>query len=179
MSSRAAIRYAKAVLDQANHANISEVVFGDMKSIQATLAGSKELRVVLQSPVVKAEDKKQALLQIFEKNSEVTKALIQILTSNKRINLLGGVALAYVDLYNDSKGVKTATVITAVTLTPEIETKVLSKLKEMTGTDNITINNTIDEHIIGGFILRVGDLQYNASIANQLGNLKREFSKSL
>ena len=179
MSSRAAIRYAKAVLDQANHANISEVVFGDMKSIQATLAGSKELRVVLQSPVVKAEDKKQALLQIFEKNSEVTKALIQILTSNKRINLLGGVALAYVNLYNDSKGVKTATVITAVTLTPEIEAKVLSKLKEMTGSDNITINNTIDEHIIGGFILRVGDLQYNASIANQLGNLKREFSKSL
>ena len=179
MSSRAAIRYAKAVLDQANHTNISEVVFGDMKSIQATLAGSKELRVVLQSPVVKAEDKKQALLQIFEKNSDVTKALIQILTSNKRINLLGGVALAYVDLYNDSKGVKTATVITAVTLTPEIEAKVLSKLKEMTGSDNITINNTIDEHIIGGFILRVGDLQYNASIANQLGNLKREFSKSL
>ncbi|MDB4298579.1 ATP synthase F1 subunit delta [Flavobacteriaceae bacterium] len=179
MSSRAAIRYAKAVLDQANHANISEVVFGDMKSIQATLAGSKELRVVLQSPVVKAEDKKQALLQIFEKNSDVTKALIQILTSNKRINLLGGVALAYVDLYNDSKGVKTATVITAVTLTPEIEAKVLSKLKEMTGSENITINNTIDERIIGGFILRVGDLQYNASIANQLGNLKREFSKSL
>jgi len=179
MSSRAAIRYAKAVLDQANHANISEVVFGDMKSIQATLAGSKELRVVLQSPVVKAEDKKQALLQIFEKNSDVTKALIQILTSNKRINLLGGVALAYVDLYNDSKGVKTATVITAVTLTPEIEAKVLSKLKEMTGSENITINNTIDERIIGGFILRVGDMQYNASIANQLGNLKREFSKSL
>ena len=179
MSSRAAIRYAKAVLDQANHANISEVVFGDMKSIQATLAGSKELRVVLQSPVVKAEDKKQALLQIFEKNSDVTKALIQILTSNKRINLLGGVALAYVDLYNDSKGVKTATVITAVTLTPEIEAKVLSKLKEMTGSENITINNAIDERIIGGFILRVGDLQYNASIANQLGNLKREFSKSL
>ena len=179
MSSRAAIRYAKAVLDQANHANISEVVFGDMKSIQATLAGSKEPRVVLQSPVVKAEDKKQALLQIFEKNSEVTKALIQILTSNKRINLLGGVARAYVDLYNDSKGVKTATVITAVTLTPEIEAKVLSKLKEMTGSENITINNTIDESIIGGFILRVGDLQYNASIANQLGNLKREFSKSL
>ena len=179
MSSRAAIRYAKAVLDQANHANISEVVFGDMKSIQETLAGSKELRVVLQSPVVKAEDKKQALIQIFEKNSDVTKGLIQILTSNKRINLLGGVALAYVDLYNDSKGVKTATVITAVTLTPEIEAKVLSKLKEMTGSENITINNTIDERIIGGFILRVGDLQYNASIANQLGNLKREFSKSL
>jgi F-type H+-transporting ATPase subunit delta len=178
MSSRAAIRYAKAVLDQANHANISEVVFGDMKSIQETLAGSKELRVVLQSPVVKAEDKKQALIQIFEKNSDVTKGLIQILTSNKRINLLGGVALAYVDLYNNSKGVKVATVITAVAITPEIEANVLSKVKQMTGSENVTINNTIDESIIGGFILRVGDLQYNASISNQLSKLKRSFSQN-
>ena len=64
-------------------------------------------------------------------------------------------------------------------MTPEIEAKVLSKVKQMTGSENVTINNTIDESIIGGFILRVGDLQYNASIANQLGNLKREFSKSL
>jgi len=179
MSTRAAIRYAKAVLDQANHAKISEVVFGDMKSIQQTLAGSKELRVVLQSPVVKAEDKKQALIQIFEKNSDVTKGLIQILSSNKRINLLGSVAGAYVDLYNNSKGVKVATVITAVAITPEIQATVLSKVKEMTGSENVTIDNTIDDSIIGGFILRVGDLQYNASIANQLGNLKREFSKSL
>ena len=179
MSTRAAIRYAKAVLDQANHANISEVVFGDMKSIQETLAGSKELRVVLQSPVVKAEDKKQALIKIFDTNSDVTKGLIQILSSNKRINLLGGVAEAYVDLYNNSKGVKVATVITAVAITPEIQATVLSKVKQMTGSENVTIDNTIDDSIIGGFILRVGDLQYNASIANQLGNLKREFSKSL
>ena len=179
MSTRAAIRYAKAVLDQANHAKISEVVFGDMNSIQETLAGSKELRVVLQSPVVKAEDKKQALIKIFEKNSDVTKGLIQILSSNKRINLLGGVAGAYIDLYNNSKGVKVATVITAVAITPEIQATVLSKVKEMTGSENVTIDNTIDDSIIGGFILRVGDLQYNASIANQLGNLKREFSKSL
>ena len=64
-------------------------------------------------------------------------------------------------------------------MTPEIEANVLSKVKQMTGSENVTINNTIDESIIGGFILRVGDLQYNASIANQLGNLKREFSKSL
>ena len=82
-------------------------------------------------------------------------------------------------MYNNSKGVKVATVITAVAITPEIQATVLSKVKEMTGSENVTIDNTIDDSIIGGFILRVGDLQYNASIANQLGNLKREFSKSL
>jgi F-type H+-transporting ATPase subunit delta len=129
--------------------------------------------------LLKQKTKKQALIKIFDTNSDVTKGLIQILSSNKRINLLGSVAGAYVDLYNNSKGVKVATVITAVAITPEIQATVLSKVKEMTGSENVTIHNTIDDSIIGGFILRVGDLQYNASIANQLGNLKREFSKLL
>lgn len=179
MSSRAAIRYAKAVLNQSNEANVAEVVFGDMKSVADTISASKELRTVIQSPVIKAEDKQQALHKIFEKNSAVTKGLIDILIANKRINLLGGVANSFIALYNENKGVKVANVTTAVAITKAIETQVLAKVKELTGSDNVSIENTIDESIIGGFVLRVGDLQYNASIANQLGNLKREFSKSL
>jgi F-type H+-transporting ATPase subunit delta len=175
MSNRAAIRYAKAVLDQANEANISEVVFGDMKAVEATIAGSKELRNVLQSPIIKGEDKKQALIKIFDSNSDVTKGLIDILTANKRIDLLGGVASSFVSLYNEGKGVKVAHVTTAVPLSADLETQVLAKVKEMTGSDNITLVNKVDETILGGFILRVGDLQYNASIANQLSNLRRAF----
>ncbi len=178
MSNRAAIRYAKAVLDQANEANISDVVFDDMKSVEATIAGSKELRNVLQSPIIKGGDKKQALIKIFEGNNEVTKSLIEILTANNRIDLLGGVASSFVKLYNEGKGVKVAQVTTAVPLSAELETQVLAKVKEMTGSDNVTLKNKVDETILGGFILRVGDLQYNASISNQLGNLRRTFSKN-
>ena len=179
MRSRAAIRYAKAVLDQANDAQLGNVVFGDMKSVAATIENSKELRTVLSSPVIKGEDKKQALHKIFEGNSDVTKGLIDILTNNNRINLLAGVAQSYVTLYNEAQGVKVAEVTTAVPISSELETKVLAKVKEMTGSDSVTLNNIIDEAIIGGFILRVGDLQYNASIANQLDSIKREFTKSL
>lgn len=175
MSTRAAIRYAKAVLDQANHANISEVVFGDMQSVAETLEGSKELRNVLQNPIIKGEDKKQALTTIFKNNSEVTKGLIKVLTANKRINLLGGVASSYISLYNESKGIKVAEVTTAVALSDSLEKEVLSKVKQLTGSEHVTIQNIIDESIIGGFVLRVGDIQYNASISNQLANIKREF----
>jgi F-type H+-transporting ATPase subunit delta len=70
-----------------------------------------------------------------------------------------------------------ATVTTAVPLTKELEAKVLAKIKELTGND-VSLENKIDESIIGGFILRVGDLQYNASIANKLNTLKREFTNN-
>ena len=179
MSSKAAIRYAKAVLQQATETNVAKEVFDDMQAVSATLVGSKELRNVLMSPVIKTEDKKEALLKIFVDKSDITKALIRVLVENKRIAQFGNVASSYIDLYNESKGVKVAQVTTAVALTPALEEKVLEKVKELTGSTSVTLENHIDASIIGGFILRVGDLQYNASIANQLGNIKREFSKSL
>lgn len=177
--SRAAIRYAKAILQKANENNTEAVVFGDMQSVYKTIEDSRELQAVLQSPVIKANDKKDALLKIFNGQSEATHSLINILIANKRASLLGSVAKSYVDIYNDQQGVKAAIVITAVPLTPEMETKVLAKVKELTGSDKVTLKSEIDSDIIGGFILRMGDIQYNASIANQLGNLKREFSKSI
>mgnify|MGYP003645938834 CR=1 FL=1 len=177
--SRAAIRYAKAILQKANENNTEAVVFGDMQSVYNTIENSRELQVVLQSPVIKANDKKNALLKIFSAQSEATHSLINILVANKRTMLLSNVAKSFVDIYNDQQGVKVATVTTAVPLTSELEAKVLAKVKELTGSEKVTLKSEVDPEIIGGFILRVGDIQYNASIANQLGNLKREFSKSI
>lgn len=177
--SRAAIRYAKAILQKANENNTEAVVFGDMQSVYKTIKDSRELQSVLQSPVIKANDKKNALLKIFSEQSEATHSLINILVANKRTSLLSNVAKSFVDIYNDQQGVKVATVITAVPLTSEMETRVLAKVKELTGSEKVTLKSEIDPEIIGGFILRMGDIQYNASIANQFGNLKREFSKSI
>ncbi|MAO10006.1 MAG: ATP synthase F1 subunit delta [Flavobacteriaceae bacterium] len=176
MSKRAAIRYAKAVLQKAEESNTQNVMFGDMQSVKATLDGSKELQNMLQSPVIKAEDKKEALLKIFSGKSDLTKNLIQVLVINQRLNLLGVVAESYIYLYNEAQGVKVAEVTTAVPLTSELKETVLVKVKELTGSTSVTINNIIDTTIIGGFILRVGDLQYNASIANKLNRIKREFT---
>lgn len=177
--SRAAIRYAKAVLDLAKDNGSVEAVLNDMKSVKATIEGSKELRNALNSPVIKADDKRAVLRQVFTDGTKETLGLVDVLVDNSRSNLLGGVADSFIAEYNKSNKIESATVTTAVALTPELETKVLAKVKELTGSTNVTLTNEIDESIIGGFVLRVGDTQYNASIASQLGKLKREFSNSL
>ena len=96
-------------------------------------------------------------------------------TVNAIVDILSTVALKFNDLYDASKGIESATVTTAIPLTDDLKAKVLAKAKELTGKE-VTVENIVDENIIGGFILRIGDLQYNASIANQLGKLKREFT---
>ena len=177
--SRAAIRYAKAILNLATDGGNVDAVLNDMKGVSATLAGSKELRLALLSPVIKEEDKRAILKKVFAKSSNETLGLLDILIDNKRAGILGNVAEKFVSLYNEQKGLQAATVTTAVAITPELEKKVLAKVTELTGSTDIKLENIIDGSIIGGFILRVGDAQYNASIASQLGKLKREFSNSL
>ena len=61
-------------------------------------------------------------------------------------------------------------------MTPEIENMILDKIKSLTGSETITIKNEINPEILGGFILRVGDIQYDASIRNQFQNLKNKFT---
>ena len=172
---RAAIRYAKAILGLAKDQNTVETVNNDMELITNTVANSKDLSDMLQSPILRSELKKTALLEVFKGLNLITVGLIDTLISNKRINILSDVASAYNNLYNQFRGSVEATVTTAVPLTDDLKSKVLTKAKELTG-KNVAIKNIVDESIIGGFILRIGDIQYNASIANQLNKLKREFT---
>lgn len=172
---RAAIRYAKAVLSLASDKNTAEVVNMDMKLIAKTIVESKDLNNMLQSPVVGSSVKKSVLLEVFKDSNELTANLIDTLITNKRLSLLNDVALKYNLLFDELTGTQIAQVTTAVPLSDNLRVKVLAKVKELTGKD-VEIKSIVDESILGGFILRVGDIQYNASIANKLNKLKREFT---
>jgi F-type H+-transporting ATPase subunit delta len=172
---RAAIRYAKAVLDLANSQNLADVINNDMKLIANTIEESKDLNEMLQSPIVRSSIKKAALLEIFKDSNKLTVSLIDTLITNKRLPILGEVALKYTQLYDELRGSEIVTVTTAIPMTEDLEQEVLAKVKALTN-KSVEVENIVDESILGGFILRVGDKQYNASIANQLNKLKREFS---
>ncbi|APA64359.1 ATP synthase F1 subunit delta [Maribacter sp. 1_2014MBL_MicDiv] len=176
--SRAALRYAKAILDMAKENKALDAVEKDMRSIAVTISDSKELKDVLASPVVSGTSKKSALLEIFKGCNSITEGAITMLVDNKRIGMLNEVALKYIILNEQLKGKNVAYVTTAVPLNAAMEKKILKQVATITG-DEVTIESKIDESIIGGFILRVGDLQYDASVSNKLNNLKREFSNSL
>lgn len=174
---RAAIRYAKAILSLAKDQNTASVVNDDMKLIVATTAENKELNLLLHSPIVKTEQKTAVLNEVFANANVLTQGLINVLAENKRLHLLATTAQEYTTLFNIDNGLQKALVTTAVPLTDDLNAKVLAKVKELTGKEAV-IENKVDESILGGFILRVGDMQYNASIANKLNNLKRTFSQN-
>jgi F-type H+-transporting ATPase subunit delta len=173
--SRAAIRYAKAILEMAQASGSAGNVSEDMALIASTIKDNGELSSFINNPTIKADVKEAALKEIFAGTQNITQGLFHLLHENKRFDILAGIALQYKIQFDMLNGVEAATVTTAVALTPELEAKVMAKIKEFSD-KKITIKNIVDPSIIGGFILRIGDKQFNASIANRLLTLKRELS---
>ncbi|MFT3794564.1 ATP synthase F1 subunit delta [Flavobacterium sp.] len=175
MSTRAAIRYAKAILDIAHSKGVATEVGNDMTTIASTVNGNAELSAFLTDETKSLKVKSGAVNEIFSGVNGVTKGLFQLLNENKRFEILGTIASEYNRLFEEMNGMETATVTTAVPMDAELEGKVMTKILTFSN-KKINIKNIVDPAIIGGFILRIGDQQYNASVANRLQVLKRELS---
>ena len=173
--SRVAIRYAKALLEAAHEKGLATQVGADMLQIAAGLEESRELRHVLGGPTTSSEVKRDILLEVFPGVSAETKGFFRLLMENKRFGILGLIIEEYARQLEEMNGIERAQVTTATAMDKETEARVMSKILEFTN-KKIVIENIVDPALIGGFILRVGDRQYNASVASRLEALKREFS---
>ncbi len=172
---RAAIRYAKAILEIADSKGVASEVSADMTLIATTITGNSELTHFIQNPLIKTDTKKNVVSEVFASVNPVTQSLFHLLLENKRFEILAAIAVEYNNLFDVMNGVEVAKVTTAFPMDAALETKVLAKIATFSD-KKVTIENTVDASIIGGFILRIGDKQYNASVANRLHVLKRELS---
>lgn len=174
---RAASRYAKSLLDLTIETGKVDDVHKDMLLFSESIKDSKDLRLLLKSPVVKADKKATALDSIFGKKvSDVTMKFIQIILKKRREALLEMIAEEFVAQYKRHKNIITAHVTSAVPLDDTLRNKVIGIVKE-TGA-GVDLIEKVDTEIIGGLIVRVEDKQVDASIARKLNDLKQEFSKN-
>ena len=173
--SRAAIRYAKAVYEIADAKGSTESVNQNMSSIREAISAHQDLQVFLENPTIKGESKLDVLTATFKGVESQTLDLFRLLLTNKRIEILQAITIQYNLLFDKMNGIELAKVTTAIPMDDALEKQVLSKIKEFSN-NQITIENIVDPSIIGGFIIRMGDKQFNASVAHKLQQLKREFS---
>tara|TARA_B100001057_G_scaffold453644_1_gene498618 strand:- start:356 stop:892 length:537 start_codon:yes stop_codon:yes gene_type:complete len=176
-SGRAALRYAKALLDFSIEVQDEKNVSDEMQNIFFVMQSSKDLDEVLNNPILPAKQKRLIIEEVFNKSSNTTERLFDLLSHNSREGILNTVAQKYLELYDKHQGKVSAIVTTAVPLNEALEKKVLLKAAQLSPL-KIELKNIIDPKIKGGFVLRVGDLEYNASIAERMETLKRELITS-
>ncbi|MDC0204220.1 ATP synthase F1 subunit delta [Flavobacteriales bacterium] len=177
--SRVTTRYAKALFQLVIEQGALEQSYRDMVLLDNVCAESKELSLLLKSPIVKTDKKLKILEDVFgSKISKVTMSFINIITTKKRESLLMLIASSFITLYKKHNKITTATAITAVPLDESLRTEVIRFIKKH-GDDNVKLNEKVDSTIIGGAIIRMGDKQLDASVSKAISELRQIFNKNL
>lgn len=171
-------RYAKALFLAGEEEGKTEEIRNDIDSIMLTIKESDEFKDFLESPVIKKYTKTKLFRKIFEgKLNNITLAFLELMAKNRREQHLTAACLQYIELYQESKGVKRAVLTTTQALTVAHRKEVLDYVKKKFKLAVELIEN-IDESIIGGFKLRIEDKQIDASIKSKLKKIETELINS-
>jgi len=175
MAHKAAHRYAKATYELAKKANVLDQLFEDMKTLRDTFASSSSLRNVLKNPVISLKKKADIADQIFNRTHDLTHKLLALLAQKNRIHQLDQVADAFVEIYEKEHHIQRATVISATELGVSTEKEIRKKIKELTGSE-AELTKDIDSSLIGGFLLKINDMQFDATVSGKFKRLRQELT---
>lgn len=177
---KAASRYAKALIDLSVEQNSFEEIRNDMVLVEQVIDQNSELEAVLQNPVIPLDKKYSILESIFgESVHKITNLYLKIIVDKGRSAILFDTTRAYIRQYNVIKGIITAEVTSAIALTDANKAEIVAIVKREMGAKEVLIKEKLNEALIGGFVLKVGDRQFDASIAGSLNKLKKELSQGV
>ncbi len=172
---KVASRYAKSLIDLSNEQNTLDAVKGDMDAIVALIKSNAELQAVLKNPIIKTDKKLGILNALFQgKVNSTILDFFRIMVTKGRADLVFATAQEFIAAYNEVKGIVKAEVTSASPLSEANLESLRATIAQQINKE-VLLTNKVDKSLIGGFVVRVGDRQIDASIDGKLAKLERHF----
>jgi F-type H+-transporting ATPase subunit delta len=177
MNRRVATRYAIALMDLGEELKQLDQIAEDLRDIEQTVRGSRELEVILISPVINPSQKLKLLTEIFGKRcNEMTMKFIALLVRKGRSEYLVATAQEFLRMLDVKNNIIHARIQSAVGLSEAEQQKLIAKLERMTG-KQVRPEFNLDPTLRGGFVARIGDEMIDASLKHQLQLLREQFGQ--
>ena len=175
-STKAASRYATALLEIANDQNQVDSILGDMQFLLSVNNDARDFELLIASPIVTADKKIQIFEMIFDQFEEASMAFIKLITKNRRENILPEIAASFDEQVKEQRGIVPITLVSAVPLDENTKKTILAKVQASIE-GQLEVEEIIDESLMGGFVVKMGDTQIDASVLNQFNNLKQRLAR--
>lgn len=173
MSPRVVSRYVKSLLVLATDYKVLDVVHADLNLLTDVVSENRNLALMLRNPVVKPDKKKQILRTLFKSRvNKLTMSFLDIICTKGREDILPEIAREFHNEYNAQMGIGKASVVSAVKLDGPLKKEIEAIAKKLCGQPKVELSESVDPELIGGFVLRVGDQQIDASIRDKLKALQ-------
>ena len=171
--SSVASRYARSLFELAREQNIADKVRAELGMVQTALSESREFRELTASPVLPAADQLNGITALMSamKVSDLTANFVKLLTTNRRLSLLSQTITAFEAFADEHAGLISADVTSAEKLSDQQVRALKDALKETTGKD-VTLNQRVDQALIGGLVVQLGSRMIDTSLKTKLANMK-------
>jgi F-type H+-transporting ATPase subunit delta len=174
-NTRVARRYALALMTAAEGQKALENVSADIDVIGTMTKGSRDLRLLLRSPVISIPRKRTALHALLNgRVHPITLSFIELLTTKQREGILPEIAEQFSALRDERLGIVHVDVTSAVDLTPEQHTALTRALEQHTK-KKVRVHAMLDPAIKGGLRIRIADTVVDATVAHKLERLHQRF----
>ncbi len=173
ISTGIAQRYATAVYELARDAKKVKAIESDLTALNDALNSSDDFQALIQSPIYTRDQQSAAIGAIAQKMglSDIMTNTLALMAQKRRLFVLPALVRTLRDIIADEKGEVTADVTSAKALTKAQADKLAKSLKATTG-KTVTLNQTVDESLIGGLIVKVGSKMIDTSISSKLNSLQ-------
>ncbi len=161
--------YAVAVFSLAQEKGDLQT-WSDLLQVAAQCADTAEVEAILTNPAVSDEQAVNLLGDVVGELSADARNFLLLLAENNRLLLLPEIATLYEQLRAESEQTMTAEVVTARALSDAQKTKIAAALKKRLGKE-VTLTEQVDESLLGGAIIRAGDLVIDGSALGKLNRL--------
>lgn len=168
-------RYAKALYDFAAERGDDKQIFNLLQTLEASFAETPDLQRVMANPFVAADEKIKLLTTAAGPEaaaSETFGRFLGLLASNRRLDAVRDIALAYLSLYRRRHDIRLVTITSAAPLGEADEQRLRSMIQSRLGSAKMECRTVVDPDLIGGFTVSIDNEKLDASVANELKQLR-------
>jgi len=166
-------RYAKALFLLAKKENVLQEISRESQSVIDFFSNQKMAMKLLKNPVVSKEKK----INIFQKSfqgqlSTLMQSFIKLVIDKGRYRDLLSILDQYIEIYKKEMNIISLELVTTKKINDSLKQKINNKLGAQ---ENVVFKETIDPKVLGGILIRLNDLQFDATVKNKLNNVRKTF----
>jgi ATP synthase F1 delta subunit len=169
--------YAQSLFEVARERDKLDAIHEQLGQVADTIAENRDLQVFLFSPYFTSAEKRDGIARAVSGAEPELMNFLELLAEKHRMPVIFRIRERLDELWAKEKGQLEVRLTSAVELDPEIVKRVGSEIERQTG-QTIELSSDVDEGIIGGLVLRVGNMVLDASLRSKLERLRKEVAQA-
>jgi F-type H+-transporting ATPase subunit delta len=167
--------YAQALFEAALDKGNLDDVHEQLGEFTDVLAGNRDLQVFFFSPYFSSTEKRDGIQRAVKDADQELINFLELLAEKHRMPVIFRIRKGFDELWAKHNKRLEVTVTSAVDLDPSVAKKVGDEIEKQTG-QKVELSSAVDEEILGGLVLQVGNMVLDASLRNRLEKMRRELT---